>query len=629
MSTDAAPNENASPKPAPPEKRDAAGGNQKKKKRRKRRNRPQGHSRPLDHAPPNFDPGQLAALSGPPLWQAVHEATVTDVTDAAVFVEVEAQGHEAVRAAVPAAELDGHEPIPGEELHVRLLDPPRGEEPVATASLRQARELEGLEALVRAANEGEPVPGVIVGEVKGGYAVGVGAGSEDELDRPGVLRAFLPRSQASHSRTPGGEVVGASDRFDVTELEPERANIVVSRKARLRAEAKKRAKELWQNIKEGDKVRGRVRALVAYGAFLDVDGVDGLLHVSDLSWEHRPQVAEVLKVGQELETVVLVADRSKKRLKLGLKQLQPDPWEEVRRKLAPGSEVEGDIVALADFGAFVRIDEGVEGLVHLSELSWERVKHPSQKLSIGQRVTAKVLDADLEKRRISLSMKALEPNPFAAIAEKYPEGAHAKATVRSLKEFGAFVELEDGVEGLVHIGELSWTERVGHPSEVLTIGQEIEVAVMSVDVGRQRVSCSLKRLEDNPWAKWEKKFSRGTRHKLTVSRISDRGAFFDLDDGLSAFCPRRELSSDPVSRVQDIVRVGDELELEVRTLDRRYRRVTLSAKAVVEGDTRKAYADYKKREKTTGHSDRTTLGDALKGQLADLQLNDAGAEDDD
>jgi len=231
-----------------------------------------------------------------------------------------------------------------------------------------------------------------------------------------------------------------------------------------------------------------------------------------------------------------------------------------------------------------------------------------------------VLEADFGARRISLSTKALEQNPFAAIAEKYPEGSRARAKVRSLTDFGAFVELDDGVEGLVHIGEMSWTDHINHPSEVLTIGDEIDVVVMKVEVGRQRVSCSIKRLEDNPWEKWEKTWTKGSRHKVTVSRVNERGAFFDLDGGLSGFCHARDLSSDPVSRAQDAVRVGDEIEVEVKMLDRRRRKVTLSAKAVVEGDTRKAYADYKKREKTTGHSERTTLGDALRNSLASIQV---------
>lgn len=620
--------ENTPPEQRPTRPREGSGEGAKKKRRSNKGKRPRRPSGPrLDLSPPRFDAGELAILSGPPLWQALHPAVVLDVTDAAVFVEVRPHGHDSVRAAVPPEELEGALPEQGDELEVRLLDPPRdknGETPVATASVRQARELRGLDRLVAAAHEGEPIPGVIIGEVKGGYAVAVGAESEIELDGPGIMRGFLPKSQASHSRAPERTVLGTIDQFDITELEVERANIVVSRKARLAAEAKRRAAEMWETLEEGQKVRARVRALVPYGAFLDVNGVDGLMHMSDLSWEHKTKVADVLKPGQELDVQVLVADKSKKRLKLGLKQLLPDPWRDARAKLAPGAEVEGDVVAIADFGAFVKLDEGVEGLVHLSEISWERVKHPSHRFKIGQRVKAKVLDADFDARRISLSTKALEQNPFQTVAQKYPEGARAKGKVRSLTDFGAFVEIEEGVEGLVHIGELSWTDRVNHPSEVLTIGEEVEVVVMMVDVGRQRISCSIKRLTDNPWETAERKFSRGSRHKLPVVRVMDRGAYVQLADNLQGFVPLRELSSDPVQRAQDIVKMGQELELEVKTFDRRTRRVTLSARAIAEGDTKRAYDEYKKQQ---GQSGRLTLGDALGGALAGIRAK-VGEQDD-
>lgn len=605
-----------------------AEGAPKKKRRRRGKGGAGGGGGPrrgaarIDTAPPRFDVAEMAALSGPPLWQAVHPAVVDAVTEAAVFVEVRPAGHEPVRAAIPPDEIEGRSLSTGDELKVRLLDPPRGAEgeaPVATASVKQAEELSGLERVVRAANEGEAVPGVVIHEVKGGYAVALGAESETETFEPWVLRAFLPRSQSTHSRAFERTVVGSSSGFDVTELEVERANIVVSRKALLAAEAKRRAEELWETVKEGDVVQGRVRAIVAYGAFLDVGGVDGLLHMSDLSWEHKTKVTDVLKVGQELDVMVIQADREKKRLKLGLKQLTPDPWGEARAKFQPGAEVEGDIVALADFGAFVKLDDGVEGLVHLSEISWDRVKHPSHRFQIGQRVKAKVLDADFDNRRISLSTKALEENPYAVLAEKYPEGTRTKAKVRSLTEFGAFVELEEGVEGLVHIGEISWTEHVGHPSEVLTIGDEIDIVVMNVDVARQRVSCSIKRLEENPWERSEKKLQRGARLKAPVVRVVDRGAYFQLDDAIQGFCPLRELSSEPAHRAQDVVKVGDELEVEVKSFDRKTRRVTVSVRAVVEGDTRRAYDEYKKKERQQGASDRLTLGDALGGALKNLK----------
>ena len=225
----------------------------------------------------------------------------------------------------------------------------------------------------------------------------------------------------------------------------------------------------------------------------------------------------------------------------------------------------------------------MEGLVHQTEITWDRIKHPSQRFQIGDRITTRVLEADLENRRISLSTKALEKNPFEQVAEKFPAGAVLQVKVKSLTDFGAFVEIDQSVDGMVHIGELSWTEHVSHPSEVLTIGEEIEVVVLKVDANKQRVSCSIKQLTENPWARWEKEYARGTRHELKITRLIEQGAFFDLGDGLAAFCPRRDLSTENVGRVKDVVKVGDVLELEVRLFDRRQRRVTVSARAVVEG----------------------------------------------
>ncbi|MFZ9887616.1 MAG: S1 RNA-binding domain-containing protein [Myxococcota bacterium] len=606
---------------------DAGSKSRKKRTRRPARGGARSSSGPktgprFEHGPPRFDVGELAVLSGPPLWQAVHPATVDAVTDVALFVQVQPVGHEPLRAAVPAAEMTGLTFSPGDSLEVRLLDPPAGradEAPVPAASLVQARELRGLERVVTAVSEGAMLPGVVVHEVKGGYAVALGAEQEGELLSAGVLRAFLPRSQATHSRVAEQEVLGSADQFDVTELELERANIVVSRKARLAAQAKQRADEFWTTVQEGDVGRGRGRAVVPYGAFLDVGGVDGLLHMSDISWEHKVRLQDVVRQGQELDVKVIVLERDKKRMKLGLKQMTPDPWASARERVRPGADVEGDIVALAEFGAFVKLDEGVEGLVHLSEIGWDRVKHPSHRFKIGQRIKARVLDVDFDNRRISLSTKALEQNPWAAVAEKYPEGTRTKGTVRSLMDFGAFVELEEGVEGLVHIGELSWTDRVGHPSEVLTIGQEVDLLVLALDMGRQRLSCSIKRLTENPWEKAERQLQRGARLKAPISRVVDRGVYFKLEEGLEAFCPLRELTGEPAQRAQDVVKTGEEMEVEVKNFDRRTRKVTVSVRAVIEGETRRAYDEYKKKERSDGASDRLTLGDALGGALKNLK----------
>jgi small subunit ribosomal protein S1 len=602
-----------------------------KKKRRSRkkpndRGRGRGRGPRVDLSPPRFDVADLAALAGPPLWHAVHPAVVKDVTDAAVFVEVTPVGRDPLRAAVERAEF-ANAPEAGAELKVRLGPEPTVVEaensPVATASWRQAEELAALDRVLGSLEANEPVVGVVVAEVKGGFSVALGA---DDADAPGTIRAFLPRSQATLQRGQKSlDVVGLVDDFDVVEVESERANVVVGRRKRLLREQKKKSKETWANLEMDQTVTGTVRALVPYGAFLDVGGVDGLLHVSDLSWDRQPRVADVVSVGQTLETKVIALDRGKKKLKLGLKQLLPDPWADAG-DLAPGSDIEGDVVAITDFGAFVRVSDGVEGLVHLSEISWDRVKHPSNKFKIGDRVKARVLESDPGQRRLSLSTKALEANPYERVKEQYPEGTKVTGKVKSLVDFGAFVEIEDGVDGLIHNGEMSWTERVDHASQLLTIGDEVEVVVISVDVPRQRVSCSLKRTKADPFQKWEKTFAKGTRHKVTVTRVSDGGANVELDEGLNGFVKNRDLSTEAGTRAQDVVKTGEEIEVEVMHFDRRTRRVSLSARAVIEGETRAAYDEYKKKEREM-RDDRLTLGDALRDQLANLSASPGATKD--
>jgi small subunit ribosomal protein S1 len=565
---------------------------------------------------------ELAALAGPPLWQAVHDAVVLDVTDAATFVEVRPLGHPPIKAALPPSELVGRSP--GDAVRVRLADQPTAGETVPSASARQAEALDHLDELKKASDQNAAVPGFVVREIKGGYSVALFAEGEDDAERG--VRAFLPASQASLFRFgPRGEqVVGTAGTFDVAELETERANVVVSRKKQLAAERKANLQQMVASIGEGDTVDAVVKSLVPYGAFLDVSGLDALLHQSDMTWDGRTRPADLLKPGQTLRVRMLNKNADNGKLKVGLKQTLSDPWAEVRAAFAEGSVVKGVVVALADFGAFVRVTlpstgEHVEGLIHVSELSWSKVKHPSQKMTIGQEVEVKVLGLDTAARRISLSTKALEKNPFEAVAEKFPIGTVVKAKVKSLAEFGAFVELADGVDGLIHIGEISWTAHPKHPSELLNIGQEVEAAVVSVDVAKQRVGLSMKRTQANPFDQWEKKYTRGARLKIKVARVDDRGAHLDVEPGLSCFCPTRDLMGKEgdgrVERAQDAVKMGQEVEVQVLNFDRRLKKVSVSMRAIVEGDTKEAYDEYKKKESAEDQR-LNPLADKLKALQA-------------
>lgn len=575
-------------------------------------------SRARRHAPrpPRFDVEQLLSLAGPPLWQAVHPGTVVEVSDEGVWCEVAPEGHAPRRAWVKRSEWGLPPATLGDQVRVRLGDPPtRDDEPILASRL-QALDLDALERISRAQEARETLPGVVVREIKGGFSVALGTRDEADLaHHAGYIRAFMPRSQATYGKGASLETVDHADDFDIHEFESERANVVVSRRARLRARHLEEVKALWQALEEGQVVQATVKSVMPYGAFVDAGGIDGLLHVSDLRWDRAPPAHQALHVGQTLDVKVIKLDRDARKLKVGVKQLTPDPWDEARTRLSPGALIEGDIVALTDFGIFIRVAEGVEGLAHLSELSWERIKHPSVRFRIGQRVQARVLDVDLPNRRMSLSLRALEENPFEVVRQRFAEGTVVRARVKSLTDFGAFVELSESVDGLIHVGEMSWTEQTQHPADVLAVGEEVECVVMSVDVDKQRVACSIKRLTENPWDRWARTYTAGSRHGLVVSRVVDHGVFFQLDEGLTGFCPTRELSSEPLGRAQEVAKPGDTLQVEVRTFDAKNRRVTLSAKAVIEDETRTAYAEYKERE-ASGDQGRLTLGDAVAAHVA-------------
>jgi|GEM_PF-663836 len=575
--------------------------------------------RPIDLSPPKFNVDELLTLAGAPVWQAVHDAVILEVSLVAVIVEVRPQGAEPLKAVVKPEELP--DLTVGTALRVRLNDPPAIGEALPSASVKQARDLDRYEAMSKAVNTDDGVMGAVVREVKGGYTVALFTDEAFDVS-DGAVRAFMPASQASMSRFgpgKGEKILGSVGRFAVGEVDLERGNIVVSRRAMLVAEREKETKDKLATLKEGAVVTGVVRSIMPYGAFVDVGGLDGLLHRDDIAWDggRGGRIENLLKVGEKLELQVLQVKEHK--LKLGLKQLRTDPWAEVRAAFSPGAVVKGTIVGVADFGAFVKLPlpskptEHVEGLIHVSEISYAKVKHPSAKFTIGQDVDVKVLGLDAESRRISLSTRALEKNPFEAVAQQFPVGTVVKAKVKSLADFGVFLQISDTVDGLVHIGELSWTEHPKHPSEIVNIGQEVEAVVMNVDVQKQRIGCSIKRTQPNPFDAWEKKYREGSRHTLKVLRADDKGAQLEVEKGLTCYCSWRDLldsAGNPVERAQDAVKMNQMIEVEVRQFDRRFNKVSVSMRAVVEGETKAAYDDYKKRE--MGEQKLNTLGDKLK-----------------
>lgn len=574
-----------------------------------------------------FDVTVLKAQAENPLWQAMHDAQVTaHHTDGAqnslydgVMVSIQNAATEtALVALVSKQELPAsieEWPAVGTAVRVRLGDAPK-DGAVARASIRQAALLDMLLDLENKAAQKQPLAAAPVAEVKGGYSVAVGIESAEEIDAATAkpwLRAFLPKSHGALQRAATlWDVSNLHVPYDLVEFSADRANAVVSRLGRLKEQRSQNMRNAWSSIHEGDIVRGTVRSVVAFGAFVEVNGVQGLLHGSDITWaSEKPNVREYVQEGQEVTVKVLSVDAGQRRLRLGLKQLSDDPWAAFKA-LKKGDDVTGTVVSVVDFGAFIRVADGVEGMIHVSELSWQRVKHPSDKVKIGDSVRARVLEIDVTSHRLSLSMKAIEENPYTAAAAQFEVGSKYTGTIKSITDFGAFVELTAGVEGMIHISELSWGENVKHPKDVVQQGQSVEVLIIGNDLHKRRIACSLKQTTPNPADTAESIYTVGSEHTLKVVKVSDKDVVFALSseaDGFIGVCPLRELSSDVLERAAEVARMGQEMRLEVTAFDRRHRKVLLSAKAVVEKETRAAYDEYRQKEQRG--SDKVTLGDVF------------------
>ncbi len=487
------------------------------------------------------------------------------------------------------------------------------------ASEIEAFQLEAYATIPKEGSE-QKVPGVFLSRAGNGYSVALNTNSAENMNTYKTIRAYAPMRHAVHERDIrlNPDLHGQSDEFIIHEGVVEQDNLIVSRRAALKEQHKAREAALWQNIEVGQRVRGVVKNLTRYGAFIDIGGVDGLLHQTDLSWSGRARVEEVLKKGERIETQIIELDQNAGKIKLGLKQLLPDPFNDPTRALAAGSIVKGRVVSLTDYGAFIEIADGLEGLAHISELSWSNVKHPSNLLQIGQTVEAKILELDQNERRLSLSLKATQQNPYAQFESETPAGSVVEAMVTSLTDFGAFVKLTDHIEGLIHLGEFSWTKRIEHADECVSVGDTINVKIIDINTADERVSCSIKRLEDDPTDAWRQKYAVGQRLNLVITQLTEGGAQVELEDEhLEGFIKKRELASEPVNRVIDVVKVGDEVECEVLELNARQQTVYLSIRRAQEQDTKAAYEDYKNKEgeQSTGFSIADALSDSAKEKL--------------
>jgi small subunit ribosomal protein S1 len=497
---------------------------------------------------------------------------VVEVRDSEVLVDI---GYKS-EGTIPIEEFRhaGSLPKVGEEIEV-YLESKEDNEGLIVLSKDKADKIKVWDQIGKAHDSGTPVEGRVAEVVKGGLAVDVG------------VRAFLPGSQVDLRPVKNlAAMVGQSIRAKVIKLNRRRGNVVLSRRAVLEEEREEKKKHTLSVLAEGMVLTGTVKNLTDYGAFIDLGGIDGLLHVTDMSWGRVGHPSEIFQIGDQVEVVVLHFDRETGRVSLGYKQKSSDPWANVDERYPVGAKVSGRIVSLTNYGAFVELEPGVEGLVHVSEMSWtRRVRHPSKLVNVGDTVEVMVLEVNKATKRISLGMKQVESDPWATIQERYQPGMRVQGKVRNLTDFGAFVELEPGVDGLLHISDMSWTRNIGHPSELLKKGQPIETQILNVDRDNKRISLGLKQIQPDPWDSVAQRYPMGSRVTGKVVRLTDFGAFVELEPGVDGLLHISQMSNRPIATPADILNVGDELTLMVIRVDPNERRIGLSLKelaAVIE-----------------------------------------------
>jgi small subunit ribosomal protein S1 len=435
------------------------------------------------------------------------------------------------------------------------------------------------------------VEGRLLRKIKGGLVV----------DLFGV-EAFLPGSQVALRQVQNiDQLLSQTLRFKIIKLNKRRRNIVVSRRVVLEEERAQQKSSILKELAKDQVREGVVKNITDFGAFVDLGGIDGLLHVTDMSWGRVSHPSEVLAIGDKIRVKVLSFDPEKERISLGLKQLTPYPWENVEEKYKVGSKVRGKVVSITDYGAFVELEKGIEGLIHVSEMSWTKhIRHPSKVLAIGDTIEAVVLKVDKNNEKISLGLKQVEPDPWLTLDEKYPLGTRLVGKVRNLTNFGAFVEIEEGIDGLVHISDMSWTRRVSHASEVLKKGDKVEVIVLSIDKDNRRISLGLKQVSEDPWPDLVQKFPLNYTVNGRVVRLLERGLIVDLGEDIEGFVPFSQLGMDDIRKPTDVFQVGDELSLKVIRVDAEARRIVLSLRAYLselppeeQEEIRKKYAERK------------------------------------
>lgn len=472
----------------------------------------------------------------------------------------------------------------GDEFDVLLIDL-EGENGMVQVSKRQADEKIRWEAILAKYKEGDTVSGVIKSKVRGGLIVAVDG-----------VEAFLPGSQVdvNPSRDLDIYITDAAQDFTIIKISDERRNIIVSRRELLESQMAEKKLALLKTLEKGQIVHGKVKNITDFGAFVDLDGMDGLLHITDMSWGRIKHPSELLTNGQELDVMILEVDLERERVSLGLKQAQTNPWDDIENRYPVNSRLRGKVVNLAPYGAFVELEPGIEGLVHVSEFSWtKRVARASDVLAVGDEVDVMVLNIDAQSQKIALGIRQTEANPWDTVQDRYPVGSRITGKVRNFTTYGAFVEMEEGIDGMIHVSDMSWTRKINHPSEVLQKGQTVEAIVLEIDTANQRISLGLKQAQTDPWSSIASTYQIGQIVKGKVSKIASFGAFIELEDGVDGLVHISQISDERIEKVRDALKVGQEVEARIVKIDRDERRIGLSIKAVTmdEGEVARLTAE--------------------------------------
>ncbi len=523
------------------------------------------------------------------------------ITRASVIIDINYK----CEGEVPLAEFLDHEGHPmvkeGDEVDV-YFEGTETENGTVMLSHAKAEKFKVWRELDKAFQAETPVEGVVLGKVKGGLKVDIG------------VPAFLPGSHVDIRPARNlDRYVGQRGRFRILKFNRARGNVVVSRRSVLERERASLKEQTLKVLEEGVILEGTVKNITDYGAFIDLGGIDGLLHITDMAWGRLQHPSEVLKVGDKVKVVVLKYDAERERVSLGMKQIMPDPWTKVAEAYPPGTRIKGKVVSVTDYGAFVEIEKGVEGLIHVSEMSWsKRAVHPSKVVNPGDLVEVQVLGVDEANRRISLGLKQTEANPWEELGHKHPIGSQVKGKVKSITDFGVFVEIEPGIDGLVHISDLSWTKKIRHPSEVCKKGDELEATVLGIDVENERVSLGVKQLSTDPWDTVAERYPLNTRIHGKVSSVADFGVFVEIEEGIEGLIHISQLSNERVDKPSSLYKVDDELDALVVQLDPKERRIGLSIKALKQHEEREEMQAYLKREHEAA---RFSMEDILKEEL--------------